>query len=112
MALSQLNLYSNYDLIVSNPPYITEGEKVEMDKNVVDFDPHLALFVENETPLLFYQAILEFAKTQLSERGRIYLEVNQKYAEETAELYAKSGYEADVLKDLSGNNRFVIAKKA
>ena len=68
---------NSFDVIVSNPPYITEDEKKLMHENVLDFEPHLALFVENETPLIFYVAIANFALEHLKQEGKLYFEINE-----------------------------------
>ena len=70
-----------YDIIVSNPPYVTESEKFEMKKNVLDFEPGLALFIEDKNPLLFYNSITLFSKDILNNKGSIYFECNPKYTE-------------------------------
>jgi len=98
--------------IVSNPPYICESEASAMDANVLDYEPHLALFVPDDDPLLFYRAISEFGREHLAEGGLIFFEVNRAYAERVAELLQQKGYEeVQVVKDEYDNNRFVWARK-
>ena len=98
--------------IVSNPPYICESEASAMDGNVLDHEPHLALFVPDHDPLLFYRAISEFGLEHLAADGLLFFEVNRAYAEQVAELLLQKGYEdAKVVKDDYENNRFVWARK-
>ena len=105
-------LHSSFDCIVSNPPYICEREAAAMDANVLDYEPHLALFVPDDDPLLFYRAISEFGREHLAEGGLIFFEVNRAYAEQVAELLQQKGYdEVQVVKDEYDNNRFVWARK-
>ena len=100
------------DAIVSNPPYICESEASTMDANVLDHEPHLALFVPDGDPLLFYRAIADFGQSHLTNGGQIFFEVNRAYAEQVAELLQQKGYEeAQVEKDEYDNNRFVWARK-
>lgn len=98
------------DLIVSNPPYIKESEGVSMESNVLDYEPHTALFVDDNDPLIFYKRIREFADFTLVSKGRIYLEVNALLAKESLTLF-KDGYRAKVLRDISGADRFIEAIK-
>jgi len=83
---SALDAESTYDIIVSNPPYVRELEKQEIRPNVLDNEPHLALFVEDNNPLVFYKAITNFALKNLKENGQLYFEINQYLGEETREL--------------------------
>lgn len=99
-----------FDIIVSNPPYVTKQEAGQMRSNVLNFEPHLALFVEDNDPLIFYQAIANFAFQTLKEEGLVMVEINESLAEETAEVFAKSGFsETEVIKDIHQKNRFVKA---
>ncbi len=96
------------DIIVSNPPYVRELEKKEMLQNVLGHEPELALFVSDEDPLRFYKEIAEFAIANLSENGRLYLEINQYLAEESrALLEAKNFQDIELRKDLFGNYRML-----
>lgn len=100
-----------YDVIVSNPPYITESEKQEMERNVLDWEPFSALFVPNNDPLLFYRRIGELGRMMLVDGGRLYFEINRAYGEATAMMLCGQGYTGiRILKDISGNDRFVIAE--
>ena len=101
-----------YDVIVSNPPYITESEKQEMERNVLDWEPFSALFVPNNDPLLFYRRIGELGRMMLVDGGRLYFEINRAYGEATATMLCGQGYTGiRILKDISGNDRFVIAER-
>lgn len=101
-----------YDVIVSNPPYITQDEKKEMHNNVLQFEPHLALFVEDEAPLLFYDYIADFALTHLSKEGTLYFEINQYLSVETSELLKKKGFQSvEVFKDINNVDRIIRAKR-
>ena len=109
---SLLTFDFSLDAIVSNPPYICESEASTMDANVLDHEPHLALFVPDDDPLLFYRAIADFGQEHLTNGGQIFFEVNRAYAEQVAELLLQKGYEeAQVEKDEYNNNRFVWARK-
>jgi len=100
-----------FDCIVSNPPYITLKEKDSMAKNVLDYEPHQALFVPDENPLLFYERIAGFAHKYLSSNGSLYLETNSLYGQATAEALKNKNFRSmKLLKDISGNDRIIIAK--
>lgn len=97
-----------WDTIVSNPPYICEKEKKNMSKNVLDYEPALALFVPDEDPLRFYRAIARYATTALKPGGSLYFEINPLYAKETRDLLAALNFcEIEVRKDLEGKERIV-----
>ena len=101
-----------YDVIVSNPPYITQDKKKEMHNNVIQFEPHLALFVEDEAPLLFYDYIADFALTHLSKEGTLYFEINQYLSVETSELLKKKGFQSvEIFKDINNVDRIIRAKR-
>jgi len=101
--------YPKYDIIVSNPPYIKLEEKAQMHRNVLDFEPHLALFVDNDQPLIFYDRIADFALTNLKTTGALYFEINQYLAAETRDLLVGKGFKAQVMMDINGNERFIVA---
>jgi len=104
----EINL--EFDVIVSNPPYVRELEKNEIQRNVKDFEPDTALFVSDEDPLLFYRAILGFAENHLSESGKLYFEINQYLAEETKALFNTRNFsEIELRKDMFGNYRMLKA---
>ncbi|WKX75405.1 peptide chain release factor N(5)-glutamine methyltransferase [Zobellia laminariae] len=97
---------SNFDVIVSNPPYVRELEKKEMHKNVLEHEPDLALFVSDENPLVFYKAITQLAKQNLSGKGMLFFEINQYLAKETEALLHQHNFiEIEVRKDIFGNDR-------
>lgn len=98
-----------FDLIVSNPPYIRNVEKKAMQKNVLNFEPHSALFVEDENPLVFYQRILELNDQLLTPNGKIYLEINQYLGSEMEALYQTKFENVILRKDISGNDRMLKA---
>lgn len=99
------------DILVSNPPYIPEQEKSQMHKNVLEFEPELALFVSDEDPLVFYREIALKGKLLLKAGGKLYFEINEKYGTEVAGLMQESGYsEVRVIKDLNGKERIVVGK--
>ena len=101
-----------FDIIVSNPPYITQDEKKEMHDNVLQFEPHSALFVEDDAPLLFYDHISSFAKKHLKADGVLYFEINQYLAKETQDMIFKKGFsEVRIINDLNGVPRMIKAKK-
>lgn len=99
---------SSFDVIVSNPPYVPFSEKEFMEKNVLDYEPGLALFVEDENPLIFYDAICRFAKQNLCETGKLYFEINEKYGNDIKELMTSFGFKrVDVIKDINRKDRIV-----
>ncbi|MCB9360262.1 MAG: peptide chain release factor N(5)-glutamine methyltransferase [Flavobacteriales bacterium] len=99
------------DVIVSNPPYIPESDKIQMANNVLDFEPHLALFVANSEPLLFYDAIADFAKKNLKNKGKLYFEIHEKFGIEVVNLLAKKGFSnTQLIKDINSKNRIVSAQ--
>lgn len=97
-----------YDIIVSNPPYVRELEKDEIQNNVKEHEPSLALFVPNNNALLFYNAIAQFSKKHLSKEGNLYLEINQYLGEETKSLFARENFkEIRLKKDIFENHRMI-----
>ncbi len=104
---SDVDKSMKWDIIVSNPPYITVSEKLKMDKNVLDYEPHLALFVEDTDPLLFYRKIIEFSKKHLKKDGQLFFEINQYLSKETLELLQKHFKVIELRKDINGNDRMV-----
>jgi release factor glutamine methyltransferase len=109
---AQKDIPYTFDIIVSNPPYIKQEEKKEMEQNVLDFEPHLALFVPDQDPLLFYRHIAEFGKEKLKENGLLYFEINAACGEITCKMLQKKGYnKVQLIKDLSGKDRIIKAYK-
>ncbi|MDR7128432.1 release factor glutamine methyltransferase [Algoriphagus sp. 4150] len=110
--LSELPEVGELDILVSNPPYIPEQEKSEMHKNVLDFEPGLALFVSDGDPLIFYRIIAGKGKQLLKRGGKLYFEINEKYGKEVVGLVEDLGFsEVKVLKDLNGKDRIVVARR-
>ena len=101
-----------WDFIVSNPPYVLDQEKNEMSLNVLDFEPHLALFVPDLDPLKFYQTLGTFAWSRLNPGGWLAVEINRAYGLETEKLFRQIGFSTTELhQDFKGNDRFVLAQK-
>ena len=97
------------DLIVSNPPYIKQSESISMQKLVTDFEPHLALFVSDENPLIFYHKIALFGKNHLSKNGKIFVEINESLGKDVAAVFQKENYEIELRKDMYGKDRMLKA---
>ncbi|WP_282050037.1 peptide chain release factor N(5)-glutamine methyltransferase [Maribacter aquivivus] len=105
---SAKELNQKFDIIISNPPYVRELEKAEMQNNVIDHEPSLALFVPDEDPLKFYSAVVNFAADHLNENGCLYLEINQYLGEETKQLLEESNFKTiELRKDMFGNDRMI-----
>lgn len=105
-------LPGEFDIIVSNPPYVRELEKTEMQPNVLDFEPSLALFVSDGSPLVFYQKITELASKFLTPSGALYFEINQYLGAETTALLGAAGFKNSILrKDVFGNERMLKGTK-
>ncbi len=97
-----------FDIIISNPPYVRELEKVEINNNVLENEPHLALFVDDKNPLVFYTKITELAKNSLKEEGSLYFEINQYLGKEMAKMLKQKEFNSIQLrKDLFGNDRMI-----
>jgi release factor glutamine methyltransferase len=100
-----------YDILISNPPYIPIYEKDGMDRGVVDYEPHLALFTTNEDPLEYYRAIKQISNQQLSDKGWVGLEVHHDFVEQVVDLWRHDAcFKVSVEKDLQGKDRFVFAQ--
>jgi release factor glutamine methyltransferase len=99
---------TRYDVIVSNPPYIKEDERPQMHSNVLDYEPHLALFVTNDNPLIFYKAIADFAVEHLQPHGHLYFEINEYLGKETVDMLTDKSFINIVLKkDMQGKDRMI-----
>ena len=98
-----------FDIIISNPPYIPDKEKSLLDKNVVDHEPHTALFVPDNNPLLFYEKIAKFGRSHLNYNGKIFVETHEDYTQDVAKLFSTSYQQVIVKKDMFGKERMVIA---
>ena len=110
--LKTVALDQHYDIIISNPPYVRELEKKELKNNVLKNEPHVALFVENDNPLIFYAKIAELAKNYLNKNGLLFFEINQYLGTETIDLVNKKGLRnIQLKKDMFGNDRIIVASK-
>ena len=108
LALSTFEV-DKYDIIVSNPPYVTDAESHEMSENVLLFEPHLALFVPDHQPLLFYEAIIQKAAQMLKKQGKLYLEINEQFGKQIKSLLANHLFKKiEIIKDLNGKDRMAV----
>lgn len=111
LGLDENNVERCYDIIVSNPPYICNKEAAQMEHNVLDFEPHLALFVPDEAPLLFYSVIARFARQALKVGGALYFEINPLYADALCSMLSSLGFaNVTIHVDQFGKQRFISAK--
>jgi len=101
-----------FDVIVSNPPYVLFREKYKMQKNVLDFEPGIALFVDDDDPLIFYKSIVNYSVNNLKSGGCLYFEINESFGNQVVELLNNNGFSNVILKeDINGKNRMVSGKK-
>ena len=101
-----------YDIIVSNPPYICDSEIVDMESNVVNYEPHIALFVSDNHPLKFYDVITAYAAKNLKPSGKLYFEINQKFGNEMIELLKNFDFDnIELIKDINNNDRIIRGEK-
>lgn len=98
-----------FDIIVSNPPYITHRERYSMRANVLEYEPARALFVPDNDPLVFYKAIAEFGKMHLKPNGSIYVEINESLGDLTQRLFKENGFSVELKKDMQGKDRMIRA---
>lgn len=104
------NQLSNYDIIVSNPPYITKADFDELDKKVKEQEPEIALIALHQNPFIFYELIAKFGKEKLNNNGIIFCELNALHAESIEEIFSKAGYKTEIIKDLQGMKRMIKAQ--
>jgi release factor glutamine methyltransferase len=105
--------FGEFDIIVSNPPYIRAEEKNSMSKNVLGFEPEIALFVPDDDPLLFYRAIARKGQASLCPEGFLIAEINERFGKETAELFLANGFrDVEIIEDPEGKDRFVCGVKS
>jgi release factor glutamine methyltransferase len=106
--LNHSSLATRYSLLISNPPYVTLEDKKRMHTNVTDFEPHTALFVPEDDPLIFYKAIADFALANLAENGLLFFEINESLGKETVALLESKGFkDVELRQDMSGRDRMV-----
>jgi len=106
------SVFPVYNMITSNPPYVTESEKTMMHKNVLDYEPNDALFVPDNDPLVYYKTIADFTVMHLSHPGLLYLEINERFGHEVRELLLTQGFDkVEVNRDINGKDRFIRAEK-
>ncbi|HVK97190.1 MAG TPA: peptide chain release factor N(5)-glutamine methyltransferase, partial [Flavisolibacter sp.] len=111
--IAQQKALPTVDIVVSNPPYVPLKDKEQMNKNVVDHEPHLALFVPDNDALVFYKAVVEFGKHRLYDNGLIYMEIHEELAEDVVTLFTKNGYvDIEVKKDMQGKERMIKVRKS
>ncbi|WP_152287588.1 peptide chain release factor N(5)-glutamine methyltransferase [Flavicella marina] len=110
--LSTEKFIENFDIIVSNPPYVRELEKEEIKKNVLEYEPHTALFVDDNNALVFYKKIADLAFTHLTENGKLFFEINQYLGQQTLDMLREKGFKKNKLKkDIFGNDRMILSQK-
>jgi release factor glutamine methyltransferase len=101
----------SFDIIISNPPYIADIEKESMAGHVLDFEPHTALFVRDNDPLIFYSALSNFGNTYLNKGGAVFVEINQALGIQTQDVFEQKNYTTLLKKDLFENDRMIVATK-
>lgn len=100
----------SFDVVVSNPPYVTRSEAAQMDRNVLEYEPDLALFVDDADPLVFYKAVADFCVKHLTKTGACYVEINERFGDATRQVFAERGFSnIHVYKDIHGKDRSVRA---
>jgi release factor glutamine methyltransferase len=103
------NKLPSFDIIVSNPPYIPQKDKETMQQNVLAHEPHTALFVSDNNPLVFYAAITDFATQHLNKDGSIYCEIHENLGKEVSEIFLQNNFEVEIKKDMQGKDRMIKA---
>jgi release factor glutamine methyltransferase len=106
------NHLSSFDIVISNPPYVPEKDKQQMQSNVLNYEPHTALFVPDNDALVFYKAIAEFGKDHLNPDGAIYTEIHEDLGEAVSGLFKSAGYITELKKDMQGKERMIKAEIA
>ena len=106
---AELPFGRRFDIMVSNPPYVCEGEKNSMHDNVLRHEPHIALFVPDDSPLVFYEACIKLALKYLEPEGAIYAEINEKFGDPTRRLFVEAGFDTEIIKDISSKDRIIKA---
>ncbi len=106
--IDSLSDLPKFDIMISNPPYVLESDKLKMSKNVLDFDPEIALFVEDTNPLLFYKRITTLAVEKLNQNGRLFFEIHENFGNQTKQLLIDAGFiSITIVKDMQGKDRMV-----
>ncbi|HEY1871619.1 MAG TPA: peptide chain release factor N(5)-glutamine methyltransferase [Chitinophagaceae bacterium] len=106
--VTQRRQLPQFDIVVSNPPYVPQNEKLEMKKNVTEFEPAIALFVPDNDPSVFYRAIADFGKERLNVDGKIYVEIHEDLGEKVKQSFQTKGYKsAELKKDMQGKDRMI-----
>jgi len=109
---TQWEALPEFDIIVSNPPYVTNAEKAQMQLNVIDHEPHVALFVPDDDPLIFYRKIIDLAKIKLREAGSLWFEINEMFGNELRDMALNQGFkEVNIIFDFRGKSRFLQCLK-
>jgi release factor glutamine methyltransferase len=109
--LNMANVHGVFEAIASNPPYVLMSDQAQMQKHVLEHEPHLALFVPDTDPCLYYRKIVEWALDHLSADGLIAFEVHENYAHSVAEILSNGGFDAEIVKDLQDKDRFVFGTR-
>ncbi|MDR2563741.1 MAG: peptide chain release factor N(5)-glutamine methyltransferase [Prevotellaceae bacterium] len=107
---TELPFGRKFDIFVSNPPYVRISEQKLMHDNVLRYEPHIALFVSDESPLIFYEACIRLAFRYLKPKGTIYAEINEELGEATRLLFTNAGFDAEIIKDISNKDRIIVAR--
>ena len=105
------NSIGNFDIIVSNPPYIPEKEKKSLERNVAEFEPEISLFVPDNDPFIFYNKIAKFAQLHLKFDGEVFVEIHESYANEVKHIFEKFLFKTEVRRDIYEKNRMIMAMK-
>ena len=106
---TELPFGRKFDVIVSNPPYVRTSERKSMHDNVLKHEPNIALFVSDDSPLIFYEACIRLAHKHLEPKGSIYAEINENLGEATRRLFVDAGFDAEIIQDISGKDRIIKA---